>query len=119
MHEDYYTFMSIIFGKGYAAEVPTVAVVGETWYLPNFVVYHPRKPGNLRVVTDCSTSHHGTSLNKQLLQGPDLTNQLIGLLSRFRMEKVADSGSMFYQVKMPESQQDLLRFVRCPIPERY
>jgi len=39
------------------------------------------------------------SLNEQLLQGPDLTNTLIGVLLRFREHPVAlmaDVESMFY-----------------------
>ena len=117
MHGDYCKFMSNIFEKGYAVKAPMNAPKGQTWYLPNFGVYHPRKPDKLRVVLDCSASYQGMSLNKQLLQGPDLTNQLIGVLSRFRMEQVAiiaDIESMFYQVKVPESQHNLLRFLWWP-----
>ena len=117
MHGDYCKFMSNIFEKGYAVKAPINAPKGQTWYLPNFGVYHPRKPDKLRVVLDCSASYQGMSLNKQLLQGPDLTNQLIGVLSRFRMEQVAiiaDIESMFYQVKVPESQHNLLRFLWWP-----
>ncbi|KAK0145450.1 hypothetical protein N1851_015638 [Merluccius polli] len=46
-------------------------------------VYHPKK-GNLRVVFDCGAEFRGNSLNSQLLQGPYLTNSLLGVLTRFR-----------------------------------
>ena len=56
----------------------------------------------------------GESLNKHLLQGPDLTNNLVGVLCRFRKEPVAftcDIESMFYQVKVAEDDRDYLRFL--------
>jgi hypothetical protein len=40
-----------------------------------------------------------------LLQGPDLTNNLIGILISFRQEKIAfaaDIEKMFYQVQVPK-----------------
>ena len=39
--------------------------------------------------------------------GPDLTNQLIGILMSFRTEEVAflgDIEAMFYHIKVPDSQ---------------
>ena len=63
---------------------------------------------------DCSAEFGGTSLNKQLLSGPDLTNQLVGVLTRFREEQVAyiaDIEAMFHQVHIPDDQRSLLRFL--------
>ena len=77
-------------------------------------MYHPKKPNKIRVVFDCSAQFEGESLNKHLLQGPDLTNNLTGVLCRFRREPVAlmcDIEAMFHQVKVPEECQDLLRFL--------
>ncbi|XP_073725193.1 GTPase IMAP family member 8 [Misgurnus anguillicaudatus] len=57
------------------------------------------------------------SLNSQLIQGPNLTNTLIGVLNRLREEPVAmmaDLESMFYQVKVPEEDEDLLHFLWWP-----
>lgn len=71
----------------------------------------------LRVVFDCTASYQGVSLNNELLQGPDLTNTLIGVLTRFRKETIgmmADIESMFYQVRLPEEDSDLLRFLWWP-----
>ena len=76
-------------------------------------VYHPRK-GKLQVVFDCGAEFKGTSLNEQLLQGPNLTSSLIGVLLRFRQEPIAfmsDVKSMFYQVKVAEEDKDFLRFL--------
>ena len=87
------------------------------WYLPHHPVFHPQKPGKLRVVFDCSAEYHNTSLNKQLLQGPDLTNSLVGVLTRFRQEPIAfisDIEAMFHQVRVQPSDREALRFLWWP-----
>ena len=56
---------------------------GCVWYIPHHGVYHPQKPDKIRIVFDCSAQFQGESLNAHLLQGPDLTNKLIGVLCRF------------------------------------
>ncbi|XP_072172027.1 uncharacterized protein [Diadema setosum] len=84
------------------------------WYLPHHAVVHPHKPEKVRVVFDCAARYHGTALNDQLLQGPDLTNNLAGVLTRFRQEKVAfvaDVQGMFHQVKVPVKDRDAMRFL--------
>lgn len=64
---------------------------GKVNYLPHHGMYHAKKPGKIRVVFDCSALYEGTSLNQQLLQGPDLTNNLVGVHCRFRNEPIAFS----------------------------
>ena len=91
--------------------------LGTQWYLPHHPVFHPQKPGEVRVVFDCSAKYHGTSLNGLLLQGPDLTNTLVGVLTRFREEPIAltaDIEKMFYQVRVPSTDCDALRFLWWP-----
>ena len=66
---------------------------------------------------DCSAKYRNASLNAQLLQGPDLTNSLVGVLSRFREEPVAmiaDIEARFYQVRVPPNDCDVLRFLWWP-----
>ena len=112
-YEHYNSFMQEIISKGYAKPSLDVTDVN-SWYIPHHGVYHPKKPNKIRVVFDCSAEWKGTSLNKQLLSGPDLTNLLIGVLIRFRMEPIAvmaDIEKMFYQVKVPENQQRYLKFL--------
>ena len=73
-----------------------------------------RNPNKIRVVFDCSAEHRGESLNNHLLQGTDLTNNLTGVLCRFREESIAfmcDIEAMFHQVRVDESHRDLLRFL--------
>ena len=51
------------------------------------------------------------------MQGPDLTNRLVGVLTRFRQGPIAfmgDINAMFHQVRVPEGQRDLLRFLWWP-----
>lgn len=75
---------------------------------------HPQKD-RLRVVYDCSTQYKGTSLNQELLKGPDLANNLDRVLTRFREGKVAlmsDIEGMFSQVVVPEEEdRDCLRLL--------
>lgn len=63
--------MNVILEKGYARKVPSSQVTcqpGKKWYLPHHGVYHPQKPGKIRVVFECSTKFSETSLNNKLLR---------------------------------------------------
>ena len=116
---DYKAFVEKLIAKGYAYEVPSHEISSghPIWYLPHHGVYHPQKPGKIRVVFDCSAKFCGESLNDKLLQGPDLTNSLIGVLCRFRKEHIAfmaDIEAMFHQIRVPDEQHDLLRFLWWP-----
>lgn len=54
---------------------------GKVWYLAHFDIYHPKKPDQIGIVFYCSAVFDDQSLNKLLLQGPDIINALIGVLS--------------------------------------
>ena len=41
------------------------------------------------MVFDCTAELNGRSINKELLPGPDLTNKLVEVLTKFRENKVA------------------------------
>ena len=117
---DYVAFINEIISKGYAEKVSNEILKtdpGKAWYIPHHGVYHPKKPDKIRVVFDCSAKFAGTSLNDHLLQGPDLTNSLAGVLTHFRQESVAfmaDIEAMVYQVFVSEEQRDFLRFLWWP-----
>ena len=106
--------------KGYAEIVneDKLAKFDSTvWYLPHHPVYHPMKPGKLRIVFDCASVHHGMSLNSRVLSGPDLTNKLLGVLLRFRQETVAlmaDVQAMFHQLRVSPEDRDVLRCLWWP-----
>lgn len=99
-----------------AERVPTEQLAffdGRVQYIPHHGVYHSKKK-KLRVVFDCGATFQGMSLNSQVLQGPDLTSLLVGVLTRFRKEPVvlmADVEAMFHQVSVPAEESDLLRFL--------
>ena len=84
----YTTNMNEYLSKGHAAKLTSGELLPTeerfVWYLPHHPVFHPRKPGKVRVVFDCAANFLGVSLNDMLLQGPDLNNNLIGVLMRFR-----------------------------------
>lgn len=140
LYEKYKKTIDVYLTKGYAREMSSsrpmsitpevmiddqplakdvgTAVTGEVvWYLPHHPVFHPQKPDKLRVVYDCAAKYKGVSLNDQLLQGPDFTNNLVGVLTRFREESVAlvaDVEAMFHQVKVTDKDCDALRFLWWP-----
>ena len=69
--KDYSIFMTDVIAKGYAEKVPShSAEEGKVWYIPHHGVYHPKKPGKIRVVFDCSSRFHGTSINDDCSQVP-------------------------------------------------
>ncbi|XP_068723574.1 uncharacterized protein [Montipora capricornis] len=84
-HEKYKQFMADLLSKNYAREI-NKEETADAWYLPHHPVFHPQKPDKVRVVFDCSAKYRGSSLNDQLLQGPDLTSTLVGVLKRFRQD---------------------------------
>ena len=91
--------MEILFKKGYATVCSSDTEIADSWYIPPHGVSHSNKPDKIRVVYDCSAQYLGRNLNKELLSGPDLTNQIVGVLCRFRENEVAfmaDIEQMFY-----------------------
>ena len=77
LHRKYNTTMDGNLCKGHAVKIPPreLSVEGtNVWNLPHHPVVHDRKPDKVRVVFDCATKYMGTSLNDQLMQGPELNN---------------------------------------------
>ena len=96
---EYVSFMSEITGKGYARKVSAKEL-------------RPLKKES--VVFDCSARYQGESLNDHLLQGPDLSSKLTGVLTRFGKERVAlmaDVEKMFFQVKVKKEDQNFFSFL--------
>jgi len=111
--EHFRTFMGKVLDSGAAEVAPPISSDKECWYLPLFGVYHPKKPNQIRGVFDSSAIYQGVSLNTMLMSGPDLTNNLLGVLLRFRTDAVAataDIEQMFYQFYVNEEHRDYLRF---------
>ena len=84
------------------------------WYLPHHPVENINKPGKVRRVANSASKCRGQSLNSNLLTGPDLLNNLLGVLMRFREHPVAvlaDIEGMFMQIAIHQFDQSALRFL--------
>ncbi len=114
-YKQHYTqFIETMLKAGHAELATEPAKPGECNYIPHHGVYHPKKPDKLRVVFDCSARYQGKSLNDHLLSGPDLTNNLFGVLCRFRKHPIAitcDVEAMFHQFHVARDDRDYLRFL--------
>ena len=114
--EQYKEVMNDYIDKGYAvklSEEEAARTSNRTWYLPHHGVVNPNK-SNVRVVYDAAAEYGGTSLNKELLQGLQLNDSLVGVLFWFRKDEVAvasDIESMFHRVACLEEDTDALRFL--------
>ncbi|XP_069139352.1 uncharacterized protein [Argopecten irradians] len=100
LHKRYTKEVNKLFDKGYAECIPSTCNTeeGKLWYLPHHAVSNPNKPDKLRVVFDCAAECKNTSLNKNVSQGQDLANKLLGVLLRFRERNIAlmaDIEAMF------------------------
>ena len=79
---------------GFIEKVYENAVVpnkSKVHYLPHHPVHKDSLTTPIRIVYDCSAkaSKHSPSLNDCLYTGPNLINNLVGFLLRFRLGKVA------------------------------
>ena len=84
------------------------------WYLPHHRVCNANKPGKVRRVANAASIFKGRSLNTNLLSGPDLINNLIVILLRFREKTIvvmADEEAMFMQIVIISDDQSCLRFL--------
>ncbi len=54
MKDHYVEFMETMFKKGHAEIAPPLGDNKECWYLPSFGIYHPQRPGKIRIVFDSS-----------------------------------------------------------------
>ena len=67
----YNTTVNEYLSKGHAAKLNSDELLPTkgkfVWYLPHHPVFHPRKPGKVRVVFDCAAKFLGVSLNDMLL----------------------------------------------------
>ena len=117
--EMYCKEMQTLIEEGYAEAVPSeqLAPSSRVWYIPHHTVVNANKPGKVRVVYDCAARSHGTSLNENLMRGPDFVNSLMGVLLRFRKGRIAivsNVKGMFHQVQCAPKDRDALRFLWYP-----
>ena len=63
---------------------------------------------------DAVATYNSTPLNKSLLEGPNLLNYLVGILTRFCMGRYTVMGNidqMFLQILVKNKDRDVLRFL--------
>ena len=116
LHKEYAEILQSYFLEGYAQVIPASEVqdLEHSWFLPHHNVINPKKPEKLRTVFDCAAEVKRVSLNNSLIQEPDLTNLLVGVLTRFRegpVALVANIRSMFHQVKVNNKDKNTLKFL--------
>ena len=105
--------------KGYARKLAlnpeeASAPTPKQWFLPHHPVRNPNKPDKVQIVMDAAAKHDGVSLNDKLYTRPDLLNSLVGVLLRFREQRVglaADIEAMFHKVQFIKEDQPALRFL--------
>lgn len=110
IHDLYESEMQRIIAE-YTERVPTAELDQPCWYLQHFVVANKTK---LRIVWNSAAKYQGFSLNLGLEKGPNLLNDLLHVVQRFRAEKiafVADVEKMFNQVQIAEQDRDFHRFL--------
>ena len=78
LHEKYRSVIDGYIAKGHTRKLTKEEADQrscKTWYLPHHPVSSPGKPDKIRVVFDAAARFQDTSLNDQLLQGPDYINK--------------------------------------------
>ena len=115
--EKYKEIINNYISDGHARRLPDIEVFEKNrkrWLLPHHAVSSLHKPGKIRVVFDAAAEFRGTSLNQQLLTGPDLLQELPGILIRFSEKPIAIAGDieqMFLQVYIQPQDRPALSFL--------
>lgn len=88
---------------------------GPVHYISHHPVIRPEKKSTpVRIVFNSSAAFNGHRLNEYWEKGPDLLNDLFGVLLRFRQHPIAISGDiskMYHQVRIPETDMHVHRFL--------
>ncbi|XP_033643441.1 uncharacterized protein LOC117303376 [Asterias rubens] len=88
---------------------------GPVHYISHHGVLRPEsKSTPLRIVFNSSATYHGQCLNDYWYKGPDLLNNLFGVIMKFRENEVAviaDISKMYHQILIPERDQHVHRFL--------
>ena len=88
---------------------------GPFYYISHHAVLKPESKGTpCRIVFNSSANFHGHVLNEYYSKGPDMLNNLSGVLMRFREERVAfvgDISKMLHSIEIPLIDQMTHRFL--------
>ena len=109
--------------KGFAREVTEDELVkwinngGKVYHISHQVAVNPSsKLTPVCVVFKSSQIYHGYSLNSSREVGPDVLNNLHGVLLRFRKDIVGGQGDvekMFCMIRIPQEEQKMQLFFWC------
>ena len=103
--------------KGIVEEVDDMdqPVPGATHYIPHHaVIRQDKSTTKLRIVYDASAKQDGPSLNDCLHAGPKFGQNIMDIILRFRVHKVAltaDIEKAFLMVSVAEKDRNVLRFL--------
>ena len=107
------TTMQGYIDKGHVVQLTNDDIKKEgAYYLNVFPVSTENKP-KIRLVFDSAAKFQGKSLNDNLLQGPDESNRIVGVLTRFRHHEVgysADIECMFHSFFVTPEHRHFMRF---------
>ena len=119
--EIYETQLGDLIKKGFAREVMDEEIVnwksrgGKVYYISHQVALNPAsKSTPVRVVFNSSQVYRGFSLNSSWDLGPDVLNNLHGVLLRFRKDYCGGQGDikkMYYMVRIKMDEQMMQLFV--------
>ena len=88
---------------------------GPVHYISHHAVFRPEsKSTPVRIVFNSSAVFQGHQLNDYWMKGPDLLNDLFGVVLRFRENEVAfigDISKMYHRILIPEGDQHVHRFL--------
>ena len=88
---------------------------GPVHYMAHHAVLRPESASTpVRIVFNSSSSYQGHKLNDYWMKGPDLLNNLFGVILRFRERETAivgDISKMYHRVLIPEEDQHVHRFL--------
>ena len=103
------------FQNGYVVKIdPCTDNTQFVSYLLHHPVSNENKPGKIRPATNLFSIFQCQSLNSNLLKGPDLLSNLVGIILRFRESHIAisaDIEQMSMQVKVAPSDRSYLCFL--------
>ena len=88
---------------------------GPVHYVSHHAVVRPEKKTTpIRIVFNSSASFNGHTLNDYWYKGPDLLNNLFGVVLRFRENAIAVCGDitkMYHMISIPSADQHVHRFI--------
>ena len=94
---------------------PSTLSVARVHYLPHHcVIRKDKQTSKLRIVYDASARSQGPSLNDCLYTGPKFSQNIMEILTRFRIHHVALAGDIekaFLMVSVNQEDRDVLRFL--------